>query len=71
MFLVDLRSLNFDFRFRGARGAGAPPEGVPKIEVHGTCPYMVSSKHSGTPTQTIFVPPPENQLMLWKVSDGP
>jgi len=68
MFLVDLRSPNFDFRFWGARGA---PKGAPKIEVHGTYPCMVSSKHPGTPTRTIFVHPPENQLMLWNVSDGP
>jgi len=46
-------SPNFDFRFWGARGA---PKGAPKIEVHGTYPYMVSSKHPGTPTPTIFVP---------------
>ena len=57
MFLVDLRSPNFDFRFRGARGAGAPPKKVPKIEVHGTYPYMVSSKHSGTPHPNNFCAP--------------
>jgi len=61
-------SRTFDFRFWGARGA---PKGPPKIEVHGTYPCMVSSKHPGNPTPTIFVPPPENQLMLWNVSDGP
>jgi len=44
-----------------------PPKGAPKIEVHGTYPCMVSSKHPGTPTPTIFVPPPENQLMLCNV----
>jgi len=33
-----------------------PPKGVPKIEVHGTYPCMVSSKHSGTHTQTILCP---------------
>ena len=35
---------------------GAPPKGAPKIEVRGTYPCMVSSKHPGTPTSTIFVP---------------
>ena len=68
MSLIDLQSSNFDFRFWGASGA---PKGAPKIEVHGTYPCMVSSKHPGTPTPTIFVPPPENQLVLWNVSDGP
>ena len=58
--------LIFDF---GA--PGVPPKVAPKIEVHGTYPCKVSSKHPGTPTPTIFVPPPENQLMLWNVSDGP
>ena len=61
-------SPNFDFRFWGARGA---PKGALKIEVHGTYPCMVSSKHSGTHTPTIFVPPPENQLEPWNVSDDP
>ena len=37
-------SPNFDFRFWGARGA---PKGALKIEVHGTYPCMVSSKHTG------------------------
>jgi len=43
--------LIFDF---GA--LGVPPKGAPKIEVYGTYPCMVSSKHPGTPTPTIFVP---------------
>ena len=68
MSLIDLQSSNFDFRFWGARGA---PQRAPKIEVHGTYPCMVSSEHPGTPTATIFVPPPENQLVLCNVSDGP
>ena len=45
------RILIFDF---GA--PGVPPKGAPKIEVHGTYPYMVSSKHPGTPTPTILCP---------------
>ena len=61
-------SPNFDLRFWGARGAA---KGARKIEVRGTYPCMVSSKNPGTPTPTIFVPSPENQLMLWNVSDGP
>ena len=62
-------SPDFDFSILGHQGC--PPKGAPKIEVHGTYPCMVSSKHPGTPTPTVFVPPPENQLMLWNVSDGP
>ena len=31
--------------------------------------YQVNTP--GAPYPTIFVPPPENQLMLWNVSDGP
>jgi len=60
------RILIFDF---GA--PGVPPKGAPKIEVHGTYPYMVSSKHPGTTHPNNFCAPPENQLMLWNVSDGP
>ena len=58
------RILIFDF---GA--PGVPPKGPRKLKFMEPIRvwYQVNTRD---PTPTIFVPPPENQLMLWNVSDG-
>jgi len=67
MFLIDLRSPNFDFRFWGARGA---PKGARKLKFMEPIRVWYQVNTQGLPTPTIFVPPLKNQLMLWNVSDG-
>jgi len=58
--------MNFDFWFWGAR----PPKGPPKLKFMEPSRVWYQVTPLG-PIRTIFVPPPENQVIPWNVSDGP